>query len=119
MTKFKVGDRVAVYGAVWDLNEQEMIGGVNSRSVGAITEMEDGCVTIESPKKNLYRGNLKQCRLLRKKPRRRIWVSPEFHSLGEFQTSSQSLSFLNTYHSRITSEFEKPGYLCFEEVEPK
>lgn len=61
--KFKVGDRVAFYTA-------------EGRGTGKIVMDDgDGTIGILSDKRDSARVHPKQCRLLKKKERRRMWIS--------------------------------------------
>lgn len=75
--KFKVGDRVAVYGPRITMNATAF-GSCQDVVYGAITA--DGKFpTIKSDLDDCeYYFHPKQCRLLKRKERKRVWVDPDY-----------------------------------------
>ena len=62
MTKFKVGDRVAFYDGI-------------ARNTGTVDEIDS---TVDAIRVDDVWLHAKQCRRLKKKERRRVWLNPEF-----------------------------------------
>jgi hypothetical protein len=84
MKKANEGDSIVVYGPIWNVETQELQGGVNSRTKARFIAYlfdnnfprEDAqAVEIENPKDGKrFTAHRNQCRRLVKKPRRRAWV---------------------------------------------
>lgn len=47
-----------------------------------------------------------------------IWVTPDFHSVSEKYPNVPEPEFIQ-HHTRLTSEYQKPGYVEFVEVKRK
>lgn len=71
MKKFSVGDRVAVYNH-------------RGRILGRIDSITNGFLDVSAGSGHAFSPHPKQCRLLKKKERRRIWVSPEYFGSGPY-----------------------------------
>lgn len=72
---FQIGERVVVFGPVWSLADEELVGGVNSVSPGELKENDGECVVVRSAKGNEYRAHVRQCRRLIKARSKKLWVN--------------------------------------------
>lgn len=72
--KLKIGDMVRVYGAVEDA-EPKLVLTPGSRCKGEVVSIGDRDIYFRDEHACLLRANIKQCRKLVKKERRRVWVS--------------------------------------------
>lgn len=65
MKKFSVGDRVAVYNH-------------RGRVLGRVDSITNGFLDVSAGSGHAFSPHPKQCRLLKKKERRSIWVNPKW-----------------------------------------
>lgn len=72
--KFKVGDRIAVYGMLWSHSESNYVNCIGTRL--RITKIiDDNRITLEEDRSNIkYAAHPKQCRKLTKITKRRLWI---------------------------------------------
>ena len=108
--KFKVGDRVAVYGhrcLEW------------MRTAGTVlqvaTDKHEGCtMLIKVPQRGDVYAHPKQCRRLVKKERRRVYIPlNDLHARLNFKSAAELLSYLE-----IETD-GSPNYMEFVEVRRK
>lgn len=103
MTTFKVGDRVAVYGAT----QTGYSGVVFERKTGTIKEIEPARgawfnVLLDGAKQT-YTFHPKQCRLVKKKERRRMWIS-EMHLEHHLKVGDPTYAY--SYPDLVTEPVE-------------
>lgn len=71
MSKFHVGDRVAVYGPAWSPGHE---GRMVSHKAEVVAVIDACTLHIRPADGKLYFVHPKQCRRLKKRERRRVWV---------------------------------------------
>lgn len=94
-SKFKIGAAVATYD-------------INIRGTGIIVEIKGDLIGINpDDAKTVFQWfHKKQCRLLRKKKRKHMWVTPEIYtaetsSIDGRRLHSYSWSFVNGWHEFV------------------
>lgn len=107
-SKFKVGDRVAVYGIAFD--------GMRCKSFyGTVTEvLDDGWLVVnpDCPETNANDVHEKQCRRLVKRERRRVWIKCGRHG----GLSSLGGQLKNPVVFGSSTKSHDPEYVEFVEV---
>lgn len=73
MSKFKIGDRVMVYGAV-QIGDQSYKARPGGKATIIYYPNSEPYVQFDDDRDTHYSVDPKQCRRLVKKPRRRIWI---------------------------------------------